>query len=186
MSASNTQLSAAATTLTFANTPLDLQITICLFLHPSDILALRKVCHQSNLLLLESFGLRLEDIYRLVMLSNLPHGNVQFGWLLFIEYVSTTLCVSQVPPYPIWVIWNSNGLRWLRADGLSSVALFFLEDVFRVVDYRTNYWRCFSVDVDVTKIGSVEVFYILVLFKRLKLNVYWVDIVDEDSQYFFL
>ena len=66
------------------------------------------------------------------------------------------------------------------------MALFFLEDVFRVVDYRTNYWRCFSVDVDVTKIGSVEVFYIFVLFKRLKLNVYWVDIVDEDSQYFFL
>ena len=71
------------------------------------------------------------------------------------------------------------------------MALFFLEDkiVFRIVDYRTNYWRCFSVDVDVTKIGSVEVFYILVLFvlfKRLKLNVYWVDIVDEDSQYFFL
>ena len=66
------------------------------------------------------------------------------------------------------------------------MALFFLEDVFRVVDYLTNYWRCFSVDVDVTKIGSVEVFYILVLFKRLKLNVYWVDIVDEDSQYFFL
>ena len=66
------------------------------------------------------------------------------------------------------------------------MALFFLEDVFRVVDYRTNYWRCFSVDVDVTKIGSVEVFYILVFFKRLKLNVYWVDIVDEDSQYFFL
>ena len=38
--------------LTLANTPLDLQITICMFLHPSDILALRKVCHQSTL---ESF-----------------------------------------------------------------------------------------------------------------------------------
>ena len=35
--------------LTFANTPLDLQITICMFLLPSDILALRKVCHQSTL-----------------------------------------------------------------------------------------------------------------------------------------
>ena len=35
--------------LTLANIPLDLQITICMFLHPSDILALRKVCHQSTL-----------------------------------------------------------------------------------------------------------------------------------------
>jgi hypothetical protein len=35
--------------LTLANTSLDLQITICMFLHPADILALRKVCHQSTL-----------------------------------------------------------------------------------------------------------------------------------------
>ena len=35
--------------LTLADTPLDLQITICIFLHPSDILALRKVCHQPTL-----------------------------------------------------------------------------------------------------------------------------------------
>jgi hypothetical protein len=40
------QLSAAMErALTLANTPLDVQITICMFLHPSDILALRKVCH---------------------------------------------------------------------------------------------------------------------------------------------
>ena len=39
--------------LTLANTPWDLLITICMFLHPSDILALRKVCHQSTL----NFGL---------------------------------------------------------------------------------------------------------------------------------
>ena len=39
--------------LTLANTPLDLQITICMFLHPSDILALRKVCLSINT---ESFG----------------------------------------------------------------------------------------------------------------------------------
>ena len=38
--------------LTLVNTPLDLQITICIFLHPSDILALRKVCHRSTLNLL--------------------------------------------------------------------------------------------------------------------------------------
>ena len=31
--------------LTLAIVPWDLQITICTFLHPSDILALRKVCH---------------------------------------------------------------------------------------------------------------------------------------------
>ena len=31
---------------TLANIPLDVQISICLFLHPSDILALRKVCRQ--------------------------------------------------------------------------------------------------------------------------------------------
>ena len=36
--------------LTLANSiPLDLQITICIFLRPIDILALRKVCHQSIL-----------------------------------------------------------------------------------------------------------------------------------------
>jgi hypothetical protein len=37
------------TTLTLTNTPLDLQITICTLLHPSDILALRKVCRQWTL-----------------------------------------------------------------------------------------------------------------------------------------
>ena len=35
------------TKLTLANISLDLQITICIFLRPIDILALRKVCHQS-------------------------------------------------------------------------------------------------------------------------------------------
>ena len=40
--------------LTLSNTPLDLQITICTFLHPSDILELRKVCHQP--IIIESFG----------------------------------------------------------------------------------------------------------------------------------
>ena len=46
----------AALTGTLSNTPLDLQITICTFLHPSDILELRKVCHQSTLINIESFG----------------------------------------------------------------------------------------------------------------------------------
>ena len=35
---------AQAAALTLANIPLDVQIGICMFLHPSDILALRKVC----------------------------------------------------------------------------------------------------------------------------------------------
>ena len=45
---------AEVTTLTLANIPLDVQISICLFLHPSDILALRKVCQHQKLLLLKS------------------------------------------------------------------------------------------------------------------------------------
>ena len=40
--------------LTLVNIPLDVQIGICLFLHPSDILALRKVCQHQKLLLLKS------------------------------------------------------------------------------------------------------------------------------------
>jgi hypothetical protein len=32
-------------TLTLANIALDVQISICTYLHPSDILALRMVCH---------------------------------------------------------------------------------------------------------------------------------------------
>ena len=38
---------AKLTRLTLANIPFDLHITICIFLRPIDILALRKVCHQS-------------------------------------------------------------------------------------------------------------------------------------------
>ena len=46
---------------TLTNTPLDLQITICIFLHPSDILALRKVCPMSSINI-ESFGCLLRHI----------------------------------------------------------------------------------------------------------------------------
>ena len=35
--------------LTLANAALDLQISICMFLHPADILAVRKVCLQFTL-----------------------------------------------------------------------------------------------------------------------------------------
>ena len=43
-----------AAALTLANICLDMQIGICLFLHPSDILALRKVCRHQKFLLLKS------------------------------------------------------------------------------------------------------------------------------------
>ena len=40
--------------LTLSNIPLDVQIGICMFLHPSDILALRKVCRYRKFSLLKS------------------------------------------------------------------------------------------------------------------------------------
>ena len=40
--------------LTLANIDLDVQICICMFLHPSDILALRKVCRHRQFSLLKS------------------------------------------------------------------------------------------------------------------------------------
>ena len=40
--------------LNLASIPLDVQIGICLFLHPSDILALRKVCRHQKFSLLKS------------------------------------------------------------------------------------------------------------------------------------
>ena len=51
------------------------------------------------------------NILRLVKLLNLLHDYVQFGWLRFIEYASTTLFSYQVSQYPTWVIWNSNKQR---------------------------------------------------------------------------
>jgi hypothetical protein len=56
--------------LTIANICLDVQIGICMFLHPSDILALRKVCRYWKSSLLKS-----EVLSRLVKLFNLAHGN---------------------------------------------------------------------------------------------------------------
>jgi hypothetical protein len=86
-------------TLNLVDIALDLQITICIFLHPFDILAVRKVCHQStlNLLVAQVTGQHL----RLVKLLSLLHGNEQCGLLLFIEYASTTPFSLQVSPYPI-------------------------------------------------------------------------------------
>ena len=45
---------AKAAALTLANICLDVQIGICMFLHPPDILALRKVCRHRKFLLLKS------------------------------------------------------------------------------------------------------------------------------------
>ena len=44
---------AEVTALTLANICLDVQISICMFLHPSDILALRKVCQPRKFSLLK-------------------------------------------------------------------------------------------------------------------------------------
>jgi hypothetical protein len=46
---SHEQFSVAMAALTLANICLDVQIGICMFLHPSDILALRKVCRHWKL-----------------------------------------------------------------------------------------------------------------------------------------
>ena len=57
--------------LTLANICLDVQIGICMFLHPSDILALRKVCRH------KVFVAQIGDLllWRLVNMFNLAQGN---------------------------------------------------------------------------------------------------------------
>ena len=45
--------SVAMASLTLANICLDVQIGICTFLHPSDILALRKVCRHHKFSMLK-------------------------------------------------------------------------------------------------------------------------------------
>ena len=83
--------------LTLANICLDVQIGICMFLHPSDILALRKVCQHWKFSLFKISEVLLS---RLVKLLNLLHGDGWFGWLRFIEYALTTRFSFQVSPYP--------------------------------------------------------------------------------------
>jgi hypothetical protein len=71
--------------LTLANLCFDVQIGICMCLHPSDIMALRKVCHGRHLS--ESFTQTSEVfLSRLAKLFNSALGNGWFGWLRFIEY----------------------------------------------------------------------------------------------------
>jgi hypothetical protein len=48
--------------LTLANICLDVQIGICMFLHPSDILALRKVCRLQKFSLLKSVKYYYQDL----------------------------------------------------------------------------------------------------------------------------
>ena len=48
--------------LTLEKIPLDVQIGICLFLHPSDILALRKVCRHRKISLLKSVKYYYQDL----------------------------------------------------------------------------------------------------------------------------
>ena len=53
---------AEVATLTLANICLDVQIGICMFLHPSDILALRKVCRHQKFSLLKSLKYYHQDL----------------------------------------------------------------------------------------------------------------------------
>ena len=48
--------------LTLANICLDVQIGICMYLHPSDILALRKVCRHQKFSLLKSVKYYYQDL----------------------------------------------------------------------------------------------------------------------------
>ena len=84
--------------LTLANICLDVQIGICMFLHPSDILTLRKVRQHRKFSLLKSVKYLL--LSRLVKLFKSAHGNGWFGWPRFIEYALTTPFSFQVSPYP--------------------------------------------------------------------------------------
>ena len=61
-------------TLSLASICLDVQIGICMFLHPSDILALRKVCRHQKFSLLKSVESNLL-LSRHVKLFNLAPGN---------------------------------------------------------------------------------------------------------------
>ena len=63
---------AEAVALMLANICLDVQIRICMFLHPSDILALRKVSQHWKFSLLKS----VKYYSRLVKLFKLPHSDV--------------------------------------------------------------------------------------------------------------
>ena len=59
--------------LTLENISLDVQIVICMFLHPLDILALREVCRHQKLSLLQIIS---GVLSRLVKFFKLPHGDV--------------------------------------------------------------------------------------------------------------
>ena len=59
--------------LTLANICLDVQIGICMCLHPSDILALRKVCMSISEVIVDQIS---EVLSRLVKLFNLAPDNV--------------------------------------------------------------------------------------------------------------
>ena len=48
--------------LTLANICLDVQIGICMYLHPSDILALRKVCRRQKSSLVKSVKYIYQDL----------------------------------------------------------------------------------------------------------------------------
>ena len=110
--------------LTLANICLDVQIGICMFLHPSDILALRKVGRHWKFSLLRFRLLIIKTCKAIdcVKLFNVAQGNGWFVWLRFIENVLTTPFSFQVSPYPTRVTWRLKRLRWDRVGGLSFAA----------------------------------------------------------------
>lgn len=95
----------------------DLHIIICTFLHPSDILELRKVCVSSINIRQVNWGL----FQRLVKFFNLLQSSESSGLTPFIEYASTMPFFYQVSLYPRWVTCSWNKLRSLRIGGSSSV-----------------------------------------------------------------
>ena len=108
----------AALPVTLANICLDVQIGICMFLHPSDILALRKVGRHWKFSLLRFRLLIIKTCKAIdcVKLFNVAQGNGWFVWLRFIENVLTTPFSFQISPYPTRVTWRLKG-----CDGTASV-----------------------------------------------------------------
>ena len=84
--------------LTLAKFCLDLQIGICMFLHPSDILALRKVCRHHMFSLLKTVKYIIKTC-KALQPSTVAPDSEWFGWLPFIEYALTTSFSFQVSPY---------------------------------------------------------------------------------------
>lgn len=98
---------------------LDVQISICMFLHPSDILALalRKVCRTSEVAHIS------EVLFSKTCKAPQRSTRQNEVWVVALHRVSLVkiLFTFQVFPCPTWVTWNLKSLRWPCLDGLNSV-----------------------------------------------------------------